>query len=942
MHLHRLLLLIPAFILLACTASQPQTKAIEADPLNDILPLDTLIHKGRLDNGLTYYIRKNAKPEKRVELRLVLNAGSILETDEQQGLAHFCEHMAFNGSKHFEKQELVNYLESLGMRFGAELNAYTSFDETVSKLRVPSDSAEILEKGFLVLQDWAQNVSYEGEEIDKERGVVIEEWRSGRGAGQRMRDKQLPVMLKDSRYAERLPIGKKTVLDTFRHETLREYYKTWYHPALMAVIVVGDIEIKAMEEMIKKHFAGLTNPEPLPERTLYDVPGHKETLFAIASDPEATNSSVSIYNIFKTRDKTTVGDYRRSMAERLFTGMINQRFQELGQSENPPYLYGYAFRGSFVRTAQNYGMSAMVKSGEVDRGLETLLTEARRVRKFGFTKTELERQKKAVLRSLQKTYDERGKQESERYASEFLRNFLQNEPMPGIAYEYDLHKKFLPGITIEEVNALADNWAEASNQVIVVSMPEIEGLAVPTQEELKQVITEVTSAEISAYSDDTVDLPLLAEIPKAGKIVEEKYFDKLDITEWILQNGVKVVLKPTDFKNDEIRFTSFSPGGYSQVSTENLIPAQTASSIVSGNGFGPFTKIQLQKLLTGKVVQVSPGIGELTEGLYGSASPQDIETLFQLAYLTFTAPRIDSTAYLSYVARNMAYYQNKDASPNEAFADSLTVTFNSRHPRYKPFSKETINEFDLMKSFEFYKDRFADAGDFTFIFVGNFKLETMRPLVETYFGSLPTAGKTEAWKDQTYDYPKGKIENIFCRGIDQKSLNSIIFSGDFKWTKENVALLNSLTSALRSKPRERIREDRGGTYGVRIKNSTRHFPRERYTIDISFGCNPERYQELNDEIFSQIDSIQQYGFDQVYLDKIKKNSQRNFETSIKKNGFWLSGIRSAYFNNTDIQDILNGNDRIQKQTLDLLQTAANKYLNTENYVRVVMLPEKQN
>lgn len=936
-----LFFLFPLIMLISCAGNQPQQQSAEPDPLSKIIPVDTLIHKGKLANGLTYYIRKNAKPENRVELRLALNAGSILETDQQQGLAHLCEHMAFNGSKHFQKQELVDYLESIGMRFGADLNAYTSFDETVYMLQVPSDSSEILEKGFQVLQNWAQFVSYEAEEIDKERGVVIEEWRLGRGAGQRMRDKQLPIMLKDSRYAERLPIGKKAVLDTFKYETLRDFYKTWYHPALMAVVVVGDIQISEMEKLIHKYFDPLTNPEPLPERSIFEVPGHEETLFTIASDPEATNSSVSIYNIFKTKDVTTVRDYRESMAERLFTGMLNQRFHELSQTEDPPYIYGYAFRGAFVRTAQNYGMSAMVKSGGVARGLETLLTEAHRVQKFGFTESELKRQKKAVLRSLQKSFDERDKQESKRYASEFLRNFLQNEPMPGITYEYDLHKKLLPGITIEEVNALTANWAEAKNQVVVVSMPEKEGLTVPREGELKQVIANVTSKEIAAYSDDIVDLPLLAEIPKTGKIVAEKYFKDLNITEWILQNGIKVILKPTDFKNDEIRFTSFSPGGYSQVSTENLIPAQTASSIVPGNGFGLFTKIQLQKLLTGKVVQVIPGIGELTEALYGTASPQDLETMFQLAYLTFTAPRIDSTAYLSYVARNKAYYQNKDASPNEAFADSITVTFSSRHPRYKPFSLETINDFDLQKSFEFYKNRYADAGDFTFVFVGNFNLETMRPLVEMYFGGLPTTGRTETWKDQTFDYPKGKIENIFHRGLDQKSLNSITFSGDFEWNKDNVALLNSLTNALRIKLRERIREEKSGTYGIRIKNSSSHFPRERYTIEISFGCNPERYQELTDEIFSQIDSVQQFGFDQVYLDKIQKNSQREFETSLKKNGFWLSGIRSAYFNNTDIKDILNGNERIQKQTLDMLQAAANKYLNSNNYVRVVMLPEEQ-
>ncbi len=934
-----LLSIIPLLILLSCAGNQPQPQKSSPDPFKVVIPVDTLIHKGKLDNGLTYYIRKNAKPENRVELRLALNAGSILETDEQQGLAHLCEHMAFNGSKHFQKQELINYLESIGMRFGADLNAYTSFDETIYMLQVPSDSAEILENGFQVLQDWAQFVSYESEEIDKERNVVIEEWRLGRGAQQRVLDKQLPVLLRGSRYANRLPIGKKTVLDTFKHESLRDFYNTWYHPALMAVVVVGDIEVPEMEKLIHKYFDPLTNPEPLPKRSTFEVPGHDETLFSIASDPETPYSSISVYNILPRDDQPTEGHYREGIVERLFSSMFNQRLNELAQSEDPPFMYGYGFKGSLVRPMNNYGLSAMVASGGIARGLETLLTEARRVEEFGFTESELIRAKKSMLRSMKKAFAERDKQESRQYAAEFIRNFLMDESIPGIGFELDLHIKYLPGISLTEVNGLAENWVKPKNRVVLVSVPQKEGLPVPDEDELKQIISESRTLEISAYEDDTLDQPLLAQVPTAGSVTQENYISELDVTEWTLQNGIKVILKPTDFKNDEIRFTSFSPGGYSHASLENLTAAQTATSLISSSGFGPFSQIQLRKQLAGKVVHVQAAIGELTEALSGSASPKDLETMFQLLYLTFTAPRADSAAFLSFRSRMKGYLENKDASPDAVYSDSVSVIFSGHHPRYLPADMSLLDELDLQKSLSFYKDRFADAGDFTFIFVGNFSLEQMRPLIETYLGGLPTIQRKETWKDVTYDYPDQKIETVFHLGVDQKSKNTFFFSGSYKWNAHNNALLHSLTGVLRIKLRERLREDKGGTYGVGVNWGRSHYPRQRFKVTISFGCDPERIDELSTEIFAQIDSLQKFGFEESYLDKVKEISSRELETSLKKNGFWLGKLKSAYYDQVDPREILTLDDRIQQLTMKEIQEAAQRYINLDKYVRVASLPE---
>ncbi len=934
------LILFSFVLLLSCAGNKPQPAKVAPDLKTMDMPVDTLVHKGTLANGLTYYLRHNAKPAKRVELRLVVNAGSILENDLQQGLAHLCEHMAFNGSKHFHKQALVNYLESIGMRFGADLNAYTSFDETVYKLQIPTDDEEILKKGFWVLQDWAQNVTYDDEEIDKERGVVIEEWRLGRGAQMRMLDKQLPIMFKGSKYAHRLPIGQKAVLDTFKHETLRSFYKTWYHPALMAVVVTGDLDIPKMEALVHENFDALTNPQPLPVRKTFDVPDHKETLYAIASDPEAQYSVVSLNNGYPAEDESTIKAYREGIVERLFTGMFNSRLQELGQSEDPPFLYGYGYKGGFIRPFKSYSLTAVVKPGGISRGLEAIMTEARRIEQFGFTGSELMREKMSALRSMKKSFLERDKQESGRYADEYIRNFLTKESIPGISFEYEMYQKFLPGITLKEVDALADKWVKPHNRVVIVSVPEKEGLAVPTEAGLKQVLVDAQKTKISAYKDNALDQPLLAVKPKAGKVVKENHIKDLDLTEWTLSNGVKVVLKPTDFKNDEIVMSSFSPGGASQASTEDLTAAQMAASIVAQSGFGPFNQMQLQKQLAGKVVRVNMGIGELTEAFYGSTTPQDLKTMLQLLYLEFTAPREDSTAYNAYLGQMNAFLQNKGASPESIYQDSVLVTFTGHHPRYKPLTMETLKEMDLQKSLAFYKDRYADAGDFTFFFAGNFDLKTIRPLIETYLGGLPSTGRKETWKDVTFDYPAQKVENIFHKGIEPKSQNTIIFSGNIPWSEDNIVLLNALTNVLNIKLRERLREDKSGTYGVGVRASVSHFPRQRYKITISFGCDPKRVDELTSEMFSQIDSLQQFGLDNSYLDKVKNISQREFEKNVKRNNFWLSKMKYVYFNQIDPENILKRNERVHKLTMKEIQDAAKKYFNKDKYVRVVVLPEK--
>ena len=939
--MRRLVLLLFAFSVLlgACVSTTP-TPAQRA-ATEEKLPIDSLATVGQLDNGLRYVIRKNQKPENRVELRLVVDAGSVLEDEDQRGLAHFVEHMAFNGTKNFAKQELVDYLELIGMRFGPDLNAYTSFDETVYMLTVPTDSAEVVETAFQILEDWAHQISFEPEEIDKERGVVVEEWRLGRGAQRRMFDEQLPILLKDSRYATRLPIGQKAVLDTFQHEALRRFYRTWYRPDLMGLVAVGDLEPAALEALVQDYFARIPAAASPRDRTVFPVSDHEETLFAIATDPEATYNSVSIYYKMDVRPQGTVSAYRRSLIEALYHQMFNQRLHELTKRPEPPFLGAYSGQGRWLRSKEFFILGAGVQNNGFDAGLEALLLEAARVREFGFTASELEREKKEMLRGMEQSYRERDKQQSSRFAAEYVRHLLTDEAIPGIAKEYELYQDLLPGIALAEVNALASEWTSEKNRVIAVEAPEQEGIAVPNERDLRAIFAAVAQQEIAPYADEVSDEPLVAQVPAPAAIVARSQIPEIGVTWWTLANGIRVCLKPTDFKNDEILFRAYSPGGHSLVPDADYVAASTAASVVSEGGVGPFDKIELEKKLAGKVVRVAPWISSLREGLSGSASPEDVQTLFELIYAFFTAPRPDSTAFQAYQTRMKGSIQNRSARPETAFSDTIAVTMAQYHHRARPWSLELLDEMDLAASMAVYQDRFADAGDFSFFFVGNFTLEAMEPLVCTYLGGLPATGREEAWRDVGIEAPAGVIDKAVYRGIEPKSQSRLIFTGPFEYDgwKNNLAL-RAMTSVLQIKLREVLREDLGGTYGVWISSSGTRYPDEEYRISITFGSDPERVEELTQVIFEQIDSLKTVGTTDLYIEKVKEMRQRQREIDLKENSFWVGSLTSLDFNGVDPRRLIQYPALVDSLTAEAVQQAAQNYFNMDRYVRVVLYPEE--
>jgi zinc protease len=937
MNIQRRILLIALSVFLALA---PLAAQADKYPLDQKIPVDPKITVGELGNGLRYYIRENRKPENRAELRLVVNAGSVLEDEDQLGLAHVVEHMAFNGSKHFPKQKLVDFMESIGMRFGPDLNAFTGFDETIYMLKVPTDSSEILETSFLILEDWANGLTFDPKAIDKERGIIVEEWRLGQGADARMRDKQFPVLFRGSRYAERMPVGKKEVIENFKYETLKRYYRTWYRPDLMAVIAVGDFDRARIEELVRKHFASIPVPPGAPPRPSYPVPDHDETLFALATDKETSESVVAVYHKLPLRDQGTVGSYRQMLVERLFNSMLNERLLEITQKPGAPFLGAVSSQGRFIGSKEVYVLSALVEAGGIAGGLRALYTEGERVARFGFTATELERQKSEMMRVFENALAEKETEDSGTYAQEFSRSFLQEEPTPGIQYEYDLHVQFLPGITLDETNRLAKEWMTERNRVIMANAPEKEGAGVPSEKELLAVLEEVKQEKIDPYEDTTTDAPLLPGIPEPGEVVSSRTIAAAGITEWTLSNGARVVLKPTAFKEDEILLRATSAGGVSLAEDENLIPANTADQVVASGGLGEFSAVNLQKKLAGKAVFIRPTIGELEEGLSGNASPRDAETLFQLIYLTFTAPRPDPLVFDVIKSQLKTFLENRDQSPETVFSDTIRKTMQRDQPRFRPMTVEEIPRMNLEKSLAFYRDRFADAGDFTFVFVGNLDLEKIKPLVCRYLASLPSRGRKETWRDWRVPPPDGVVKRTVEKGVEPKSLTAIVFSGPFKSDSGNRLAIRAAGQVLETRLRKLLREKLSGTYDVAVQPSTSKIPREEYRVTIDLGADPARMDDMTRAIFREIKSLKKMGPTEKEVDEVRLAESRDYETNSRQNDWWLAQLTERYRTGEDPAGLMRIPDTLALLTRESVRTAARTYFNTKRYVQVTLYPEK--
>lgn len=906
------------------------------DELDRPLPLDARITKGSLENGLRYYILPHKKPEQRAQLCLAVNAGSVIEDEDQRGLAHFVEHMSFNGTKRFPKQELVAFLEKSGVRFGADLNAYTSFDETVYTLQIPTENSEIVGRALSVLRDWTDAVTFDPGEIDKERGVILEERRLGRGARMRILDKQAPVLFYKSKYAERITIGKPEIIRDASQATLLRYYRDWYRPDLMAVVAVGDFEASDMEARIRAEFSSLTAPATPRPRPDIKLPAHEDTLVSIETDREMPTTSVTLLSKLPRRPERSARDYRRAVGEQLYSSMLNARLDELLRDPNAPFLAASSGTSGFVRTADVSRQTAVVKEDGIERGFGALLEEVLRVERHGFTEPELDRAKRRLLRQFQQAAKERDKTAAAEFAAEIVRNFLEDEAMPGREAELALVERFLPTFTLTELNGVAKIWG-AGSRVITVSGPPT--MVEPAPAALLALSKDVAARDIQPYVDAGPTEPLMKEPPARGAVASTITIPEIGVTEWKLANGVRVIVKVTDFSNDEVRMSAFSPGGTSLVRDADYISAEFADEAVSQGGLGPFDAVKLRKALAGRLAWVRSRIGELDEGLAGGASAGDVETLLQLSHLSFTAPRHDPRAFSAWRTREIERVRNSRLSPERTFYEEMLAFSAQNHARRRPTTPEILAKIDLDKALSVYKDRFADASDFTFIFVGNIDIERLRPLVETYLGSLPGAKRQESWRDVRVLYPNGVKTKVVQKGSEPKSLVSMTFHGSGQWSYDAENDLRSLSDALRYRLRQVLREDLGGVYGVQVNAIFSRRPRQEYRVAISFGCSPENVDKLKQAVFNEVKGLRDIGVGDEVIAKMKETRRRAHEINLKNNGFWLSELERAYTFGDDPRRIPDIAPVLAAIREERVRAAAKKHLNPKQYVLGVLVPE---
>lgn len=931
-----------AFVAMLLTnfATQAQLK------LTDSIPQDPKIKTGRLANGLKYYIRQNKKPEQKVELRLVVNVGSILEDNDQQGLAHMSEHMAFNGTKNFKKNDIVGFLQSIGVQFGADLNANTSFDETIYILPVPLDKPTNLEKGFQIIEDWAHQVSDLDEDVNDERNVILEESRMGKGADDRMSRKLYPYIFAGSRYADRLPIGLDTLIQNFKPDVIRRFYHDWYRPDLMAVIVVGDVDPAKAEEMVKKHFTSIQDPVNERIRAYADVKPFTKNEALVVTDKEATSYNLSInYSAFPDKQATTVGGYKNDIVKNIFVTLLNQRLRELTQKENPPFVYAGVGFGSEARGYDQFGAQAGVGTGDANKALAALIEEIERAKRFGFTQTELDRAKLNMMSFMEKQFNERDKTESSSYADEYIRNFLTNEPIPGIAVEHQYYKDLLPQITLEDINNAAKALQKTPNFFLSMTGPEpAANITLPTADALLTTASATTARQdIKPYEESAVAVKLLDKLPKPGKIIRETVDPILGTKEWFLSNGTTVTVKKTDFKNDEIRLGARRKGGISNYGAADRINAQYATTVASVMGFGHFSPIDLQKALAGKTISAGAALSGTTDGFSGSSTVKDVETMFQLLYLKATETRIDTSLFKSFIQKSKAQAAFAMADPETSFVDTLYKTMYGNNP-LAPIAvpkPEYYDKIDMQRAVNIYKERFGDANEMNFAIVGSIDESKLKLLVEQYIGALPATNKVFNYKDNGLRTVKGKINLNVNKGQAEKSLILQMYSGEIPYSEELDLKANAITEVLNIRIIEELREKIQGIYSGSMEGGLQKLPYPHYQFFVELPCGPAKVDTLLIAMNAEINKLKNEGPSKTNLEKVKQQWLEQNKTAMKENGTWLTEILETKFPGSNVDRFLHYPKYVGALTAKEVQDAAKLLLNGQNLITAILRPEKK-
>ena len=881
------------------------------------IPVDPAVRIGHLDNGLTYYIRHNEKPENRVEFYIAQKVGSIQEEPRQRGLAHFLEHMAFNGTKNFPGNEkgkgIVDWCESHAIKFGTNLNAYTSVDETVYNIsNVPTDNTAVLDSCLLILHDWSNYVLLEDEEIDKERGVIREEWRSRNSGLLRVYTDAQETMYPGSKYADCMPIGNIDVLNNFPYQDLRDYYNLWYHPDLQGIIIVGDINVDEMEGKVKALFSEIPKATGKPERIYYPVSDNDAPIIYIGNDKEVSTPNVQIF--FK-HDATT-NEEKESMAYLLQTymlsmvsSMLDERFEEMTQQANPPFNGAGSDYGDYFlsKTKEAFNVTVITKADGIETGLQAALTEIERMKRFGFTASEYERARANYLQRLESAYKERNNTQNANFVNEYVQHFLNNEPIPGIEQEYSIMQQIAPNIPVEAINALVQQQLiPDNNRVVFIAVPESAVDKCPTKEQVLNMLNGMSQLQVEAYVDNVSDEPLVSDIPATGKIVKEET-GMYGSTKLTLNNGVQVYIKKTDFKEDEIRMRAVSPGGTTQFDDKDKLEMEVLDDLGSIGGLGNFSQTELTKQLAGKKVTLSASVTSQRETLGGNSSPKDFETMLQLVYLRFQQPRMDADAFESYKTRMKAQLENAKANPLSTINDTISIAMFGHHPRIVMMQPEMVDQINYQRGLDMFADRFADASDFTFFFVGNIDVDAMKPLIAQYLGALPDKQRKEAAIDRKLDILPGTRVKEYAKEMQTPMATTImVYSGKESYNLRNNVLMDFLTQALDMVFTDEVREKEGGTYGVNSYGSLNKYPHEEAMMQIVYQTDPTKKEKLNTLIDELVKKMAAEGPTAEQMQKVRDYMVKQYNDNQKENSYWISSLDEYYYTGIDFNaDYLN-------------------------------------
>ena len=908
------------------------------------VPIDPKVRYGKLENGLTYYIRHNEQPKQRAEFYIAQNVGAILENDDQNGLAHFLEHMCFNGTKNYPGKGIINYLESIGVKFGTNINAYTSLDETVYNLSdVPTIRETIIDSALLVLHDWSGFVSLEEKEIDSERGVIREEWRTGAGAERRMWKESNKLKYPGSQYAKRDVIGDTAVINNFTYQTLRDYYQKWYRPDQQAILIVGDVDVDKIEAKIKTIFADIKAKPNAGERPVYPIDDNVEPIIAIVKDAEARMTRIELeykHDVIPKEVKLSMQGYAMNIINNLISMMLGYRIDEITQQADAPFVGANAYYGELVKSKDAFQLLAVPKEGRELAGLKAILLEAEKMKRFGFTNSELERAKIDLLKSMENAYNDRENQKNRNLVREYYRHFLSDEVIPGIEWEYNTLKMILPNLPIDAINQVAKSYVTDNNLIVSFTGPEKAEVKIPSEEEIRLAIADTKKAELTAKAEETMNKPLIEKAPKAGKVKKITQNSSLGTTEWVLSNGVRVVFRPTTFKKDEILLSAYSWGGTSRVKEIADLPSATlAAGIISNNGLGNYNQIELNKVLTGKIASVNPYISQYSEGFSGKSSVADFETMLQLIYLNFTGQRKDDNAYTAMMNMYKASLANSASDPRKAFSDSAGLMLTNHNPRTVLINLNTIEKVDQDKALTIFKQRFASPADFTFIFTGNVDMQndSVKNAICTYLGGLKGKKVIEKMADDNVRKPLGKVNKYFNQEMKvKKASNLIIYSAKTPYDLQSKVTMTTIGNILNMRYLESIREKEGGSYGVGVRGSINNVPVDEAVVMMQFDTDPEKQQKLMGIIHKEVKDIIDNGPRQDDLQKVKENLLKKYEEDLRENSWWQSAVSLYYQDKLNLPD--NYKSAVEALTPELIQSTLKSIVDQGNVLEVVMKP----